>query len=63
MNKELKEQAYKEFDERFEKTEVMFRSKNGNTEYSTSGTELKDFIDSLIDKTVQYCRQNHRQNN
>ncbi len=54
MNQELKEQARKEFDEVYDKSPAFNDIKAKH--------QLHSFIDSLIDKTVQNCRQNHRQN-
>lgn len=59
MNQELKEQARKEFDERFVKKPVDWRENHGwEVPYVNSRADnLKSFIDSLIDKTVQYERE------
>lgn len=59
MNQELKEQAHKEFDERFEPTitgqggqDLLMR--NIILEHNK---DIKSFIDYLIDKTVQHERE------
>lgn len=59
--KEIKEQAHKEFDywclpKGLGYTNVHARDKQGNM---VIAQEVD--IDSLIDKAVQHCRQNHRQ--
>ena len=53
MNQELKEQAHKEFDKKFEE------HKNGKNSIGIQyidapETTFKSFIDSIIDKTVQH---------
>ena len=69
MNKELKEQAHKEFDERFcsftlsadeRCNECVHKTFDGSSvaDYCGSADEyIKSFIDSLIDKTVQMTEE------
>ena len=57
MNKELKEQAHKEFDEKFSHIRVGKRMILLSEAYPYTYTELKSFIDSLIDKTVQISEE------
>jgi len=57
MNKELKEQTHKEFDERFPENKPIIGGKIMKVYLNES---LKSFIDSLIDKTVQMTEERIR---
>lgn len=59
MNQELKQRARKEFDERFVKKPVDWRENHGwEVPYVNSRADnLKSFIDSIIDETVQMTEE------
>lgn len=60
MNKELKQQTHKEFEEQFLKSvkriEYSWEESEKTSRWQDMATELKSSIDSLIDKTVQQER-------
>lgn len=61
MNTDIKQQAHKEFDEKY--LESVLKAYSEYTEsHKILLNDIKSFLDSIIDRTVQICEENHRQN-